>query len=101
MECFRRRANELQLSRENIDAIAGWADRLAGKLLSPNPVRRIGMQSLQPMLAALGLKLIVAEDPDTLELYRHRRSPRNVSQVRQQGGKPKKARRSRAKRPTA
>jgi hypothetical protein len=96
---FRLRAEQLQISRENIDSIAGWADNLAGKLLSPNPVKRIGLQTLQPMLAALGCKLLVVEDPYTTELYRRRRTLRNASQVRQQQpGNCKKARRSRTER---
>jgi hypothetical protein len=106
---MRLRAEQLQICRQNIDEIAGWADRLAVKLLSPPPIktqredgsrlsaRRLGPGTLGPMLAALGMKLIAVEDPETLELHRHRRTPRNASQVRQQPGKPKENSRSRSR----
>jgi len=59
---LRTRADELQLSRETIDAIAGLPERYASKVLSLRGVRRIGMQTLGPLLAALGMKLIAVED---------------------------------------
>ncbi len=91
---MRARADQLQISHQSIDAIAGWADGLAGKYLVSaqlkrhrpdgmrTAARRLSMQSLGAMLSALGLRLIAVEDPDTTERYRDRRAPRNGSQVR-------------------
>jgi hypothetical protein len=96
IQAMRQRADDLSLSRENIDEIAGWADRLAGKLLSLTPIgqrrdgsrrsaRRLGLETLGPMLAALGMNLVAVEDPDALERYQAQRKSRNESQVRWKG----------------
>ncbi|WP_316228631.1 hypothetical protein [Bradyrhizobium sp. SZCCHNR1045] len=78
----RARADELQLSRSNIDAIAGWADGLAGKILGSASAKRVGPLTLEPLLAALGLKLIAAPNHVTLERHRNQRIPRDARQVR-------------------
>jgi hypothetical protein len=78
----RSRAAALRMSRENIDRVAGWADRRANKLLSPNPTKRLGVQAMEPMMDALGMKLLAVEDPETLERHRHQREIWNESQVR-------------------
>jgi hypothetical protein len=61
---LRMRAQELgsRVSGETLDEVSGLAAGYVGKLLSVNPVRRLGMKSLGPLLGALGLALIVAED---------------------------------------
>jgi hypothetical protein len=59
---LRARCDELEISRENIDAVAGFPDRYAAKLLSLRHVRRVGLQSLGPLLDVLGLKLVPVID---------------------------------------
>jgi len=51
-------------------------------MLSPNPTKRLGAQTMEPMMAALGMKLLAVEDPETLERHRHQREIRNERQVR-------------------
>ena len=69
---LRARANRLELAGETIDNLSGLPERYSAKILSAfshkrgKQVRRIGMLSLGPILGALGLKLIVAEDPEAL-----------------------------------
>jgi hypothetical protein len=57
------RAMDLQISRAEIDRVAGLADGHAGKLLSGRPVKTLGMRSLGDILATLGLIIMVVEDP--------------------------------------
>ena len=49
---------------EVLNEITGAPDRYFEKLFGPNPVRRLGMASIAWALQGLGLKLIVAEDPE-------------------------------------
>jgi hypothetical protein len=65
VETFRQRADELELSRSEIDRIAGLPSGYAGKILSVGAAKkpkRMGMISLENMLATLGLKIILIED---------------------------------------
>jgi hypothetical protein len=85
LEAFRERAKELEISREGIDEIAGWADGYAGKLLGGAAAKRrkiIGPLSLELLLAALGLKLILVEDPEATARTLARRDPVDRAQQR-------------------
>lgn len=64
---LRSRAVELNTTRLAIDDVAGFASGYAGKLLGPRQVRRVIHESAWPLLGALGLKMIVAEDPEAVE----------------------------------
>lgn len=65
---FRVRAQERRIAITSADVakVAGLADYYVAKLLSVNPVKRIGMISLGPLLGVLGLKLVVTEDLDAV-----------------------------------
>lgn len=63
---LRARADELGVTREALDAVTGLQGGYAGKLLAPVPIKHLGHTSLGPMLAAMGLMLIVVEDVETL-----------------------------------
>src|SRR5579862_1837204 len=52
------------MTRAELDAEAGLADGHAGKLLSDKASRRLGAVTFGRVLAAAGLVLIVAVDPD-------------------------------------
>jgi hypothetical protein len=85
LEAFRERAKELEISREGIDEIAGWADGYASKLLGGAAAKRrkiIGPLSLGLMLGTLGLKLILIEDPEATARTLKRRAPVNSRQQR-------------------
>jgi hypothetical protein len=78
---LRARAEELNISREQIDAIAGLPDRYTGKVLSIRGKKRIGLLSLGPLLGALGIKLMPVEDPEALARVQGRFEPRSVSHL--------------------
>src|SRR5437868_13877845 len=86
LEAFRERAKELEISRQGIDSIAGWADGYAGKLLSTGEAakrrKRIGPLSLELMLGALGLKMILVEDPEATARTLAKRDPVDHRQQR-------------------
>jgi hypothetical protein len=52
------------MTRAELDAEAGLADGHAGKLLSDRPRKKLGIVTLGRVMAATGLVLIVADDPD-------------------------------------
>jgi hypothetical protein len=74
---LRMRADQLDISRETIDIVAGLPDRLTSKLLTLSPIKNIGMASLGPLLGALAMKLVAIPDPEALERNRSRYVPRN------------------------
>ena len=61
---FRARANELNISRshENTANTFGFTNGYFQKLLAPRPPRRIGLETLGPMLGVLGAKLLLVVD---------------------------------------
>lgn len=65
VEALRARRDALQITHETIDDIAGLSSGYAGKLLCNPPLRRLASM-LGPMLGALGLKLLVVEDPEAM-----------------------------------
>ena len=70
LRLLRARADELQISRETLNDIAGLASGHAGKILGMKQIRRIGMLSLGPLLDALALKLIPIQNEAALERNR-------------------------------
>jgi hypothetical protein len=58
---LRARANELEITRETIDAETGLQSGYAGKLLARVPIRQLGRVSLGPILRCLDLTLTVTE----------------------------------------
>jgi hypothetical protein len=72
VEALRKRADELQVSRLQIDAMSGLPDGYAAKILAPVQVRALGRISLGPMLQAMGLALLVVEDVETLDRLNRR-----------------------------
>jgi hypothetical protein len=63
IEAMRDRSVDLQISRLEIDRISGLPQGFSGKVLSRNPVKRIGLHSLGPLLETLGLIIMIVEDP--------------------------------------
>jgi hypothetical protein len=78
---LRARQSALELSHEVLSEISGLPERYSSKVLSPRGSRRVGMLSLQLLLSGLGVKLLMVEDPVTLELYRSRREKRDAAHV--------------------
>jgi hypothetical protein len=76
------RTEQLELSRLELDRIAGLPTGYAGKILSKEPVKTIGLHSLGPVLQSLGLVLCVLEDPAARDRTLARRTPFDASNRR-------------------
>lgn len=59
---LRKRAEELNISREVLDELAGFTSGHASKLLATPPVKGIGPVTLFPLLGALGYAMTLIED---------------------------------------
>jgi hypothetical protein len=82
IEAIRDRTVDLQISRLEIDRIAGLPIGFSGKALSRNPVKRIGLASLGPLLETLGLIVMIVEDPAARDRTLARRAPVDVNNQR-------------------
>jgi hypothetical protein len=69
---LRARRDELQITHETIDAIAGWPAGYAGKLLAPEPIKNLGWMSLGLALDTLGIALVVVENKEQRKLVEGR-----------------------------
>jgi hypothetical protein len=78
---LRARVDELNLTFDTLDEVAGLSDRYSSKLLTPaiKPSRTLGKMSLGAVLGALGLRLIVVEDPVALAKVQNRYRPRKYA----------------------
>ncbi|WP_369723085.1 hypothetical protein AB8Z38_03090 [Bradyrhizobium sp. LLZ17] len=79
LDLIRRRRDALSLTHESIDHLTGWASGYASKVLSPEPLRRLGPQSLSLILGALALgiaRVEFVEDPEIAARMRSRWVPR-------------------------
>src|SRR6516164_3011190 len=79
LEAIRERVNELQVNGERLDEYVGLPRGYYSKLAGANPIRRLGMVSLAPVLSGLGLKCQFIEDQAATERLRNRLPPRNGS----------------------
>jgi hypothetical protein len=82
LNALRRRVTELQLNGERFDEYAGLPRGYLSKLTGANPVRRLGLISLAPVLAGLGLRCLFVVDEEAERRLRNRVPPRNPSYVR-------------------
>lgn len=78
-EIMRTRADQLQITREQIDEISGLQNGYASKVLAPNPIKKLGATSMPLMLPALGMKLMAVEDPEALKRITRRGLKREVA----------------------
>ena len=76
------RTEQLELSRLELDRIAGLPSGYAGTVLSKPPVKTISLHSLGPVLQSLGLVLCVLEDPAARDRTLARRIPFDVTNHR-------------------
>jgi hypothetical protein len=78
---FRARSNELEIAvtGEAVAQVAGIPASYFAKILSPsaNPRKRFGALSLGPIMAVLGLKIVLVEDRAAVEQYTRRIPRRN------------------------
>jgi hypothetical protein len=59
---IRARRDELQITHECIDDVAGLSSGYASKLLAPDPIKHLGPMSFEAVLGALGVALVLVED---------------------------------------
>lgn len=89
LDVVRARRDELYLSHETIDDLAGLSDRYFSKLVGPDPDRGFGEMSLKAVLGALALGVAVVvliEDPEQARRMqprweRQRRKPRKPATI--------------------
>jgi hypothetical protein len=63
LQALRDRRDELDISHEVIGDIAGLQNGYASKVLCDPPMKGLGPQTLGPVLGALGLAVVLVEDP--------------------------------------
>ena len=76
LAALRARKQELNVSFETIEAIAGLPSGYASKLLCDPPMKRMGALSLGLILAALGYTIHLVEDAEAFALIKNRLLPR-------------------------
>lgn len=79
LQVVRDRRDELDLSHETLDAIAGVQGGYSGKLLCDPPMRGFGEMSLKAVLDALALRIavvVIVEDEDMAKRVGARWRPR-------------------------
>jgi len=82
LNAIRARVNELQVTGTALDHFIGLPLGYYSKLAGANPIRRLGMTSLAPVLNGLGLKCQFVEDQEATLRLKKRVPPRNGSYVR-------------------
>ena len=78
----RTRVAELSVNGERFDEYAGLPRGYLSKLIGARPIRRLGMTSFEPVLASLGLRVLLIVDEEAERRLRERLPPRNESYVR-------------------
>jgi hypothetical protein len=76
---LRERAEALNISRNTLDEIGGFAAGHSSKLLAPGLLKNLGPVTLGLMLQSLGVRLVLVEDAAALERISPRLRPREVS----------------------
>jgi hypothetical protein len=80
VQAVRARRDELGITHETIDEIAGLPSGYCSKLLAPEPMKGLGPISIPAILGALGVALVLVEDTAQVE----RVSPRWTKRKRLQ-----------------
>jgi hypothetical protein len=82
LDVMRKRQLELGLSNELVDHIACLSQGHCDKLLGPGRQRGLSQLSLDALMGALAVRLIIAEDPERAAQMRPRWEGKDASQVR-------------------
>ena len=82
-EIMRARADELQLTREGIDAMSGLQNGYASKVLAPDPSKGVGPIVWRLMLPVLGMKIVAVVDEEALERITKKGPKRRIPAVSQ------------------
>src|SRR6476646_10708215 len=76
LAALRARRDQLQLTHERLDDISGLPSGYIGKLLAPVPIKNLGWLSFGLALDALGVALVMVENPDQIKRVENRWIPR-------------------------
>jgi hypothetical protein len=82
LAAVRARVNELQINGERFDEFAGLPRGYLSKLIGANPTRRIGMTSMGPLFAALGICCVMIENPSATARLKGRLVPNQSNYMR-------------------
>jgi hypothetical protein len=85
LAALRARRDELQLTHERVDDISGLPSGYFGKLMTDPPIRNLGWLSFGLALDALGVALVMVENPEQIKRVANRWIPRERPQP---AGKP-------------
>jgi len=72
LAALRARRDQLELTHERLDDISGLPSGYFGKLMTNPPIKNLGWLSLGLCLDALGVGLILVENPDQIRLVSRR-----------------------------
>jgi hypothetical protein len=75
-QLLRQRADALELTRASLDVLAHLPAGYSAKLLAPRPMKKLSDATLNFFLPALGVKLVLVEDPEALAMVRQRSDKR-------------------------
>lgn len=75
VQAVRDRSEQMEMSRLELDHIAGLTPGHADKMLRPRASKRFGIMSLGAVLQTLGLILVIVEDPAARDRTLARRTP--------------------------
>lgn len=78
---LRDRAEELQLSRSELDRLSGLLDGYSSKLLCDPPMKQITADTLFPLAGAMRVAVVLVEDPQAAEHLKNQ-PPRDTHKVR-------------------
>ena len=81
-QLMRARADELNISRLDLDRGASLCSGHVSKILSPQKIKSASWETLSFLLPALGAALVLVEDLESLEQIRKRFPERHASAIR-------------------
>ena len=82
VELCRAQADKMEISRHEIDRLAGLPDGHSGHVLAPSFSKLIGPAYLLALFETLGIRLVAIEDPELVARTLARRTPRQSSHMR-------------------
>jgi hypothetical protein len=82
VELCRAQADKMEISRHEIDRLAGLPEGHSGHVLAPSFSKLIGPAYLLALFETLGIRLVAIEDPELVARTLARRTPRQSSHMR-------------------
>jgi hypothetical protein len=79
LEAIRKRIEELNISYETLEALAGIQSGYASKFLASPPPKRVTAFTWFLVLQALGMEMQLAENPQLAEKLRERRAKKKLT----------------------